>query len=106
MCIQPVDRRLKDVYYLGSNALEGFRVLDIGAPGNTARVVGAVLCDLRLVLVQVALCGHRLHGLLLEWKDRADIDKSGGDESAVFRLMGLKEKQFCRFDRGETTGDA
>src|SRR5438045_5270135 len=89
---------------MGSNPLECFRVLDIGAPGNTARMVGAVLCDLRLVLVQVALCGHGLHGLLLEWKNRADIDKSSGNESAVFRLMRLKQKQLCWLDGGETTG--
>src|SRR5213075_1460568 len=61
---------------------------------------------LRLVLVKVALRGHRLHGLLLEWKNRTDIDKSGGNESAVFRLMRLKQEQFCWFDSGETTGDA
>ena len=104
--IQPIERRLERVYYLGSNALEGFCVLNIGAPGNTARMVGTVLSDLRLVLVQVALCGHGLHGLLLEGKNRADIDKRGGNESAVFRLMGLKQEQFCWFDGGETTGDA
>ncbi len=104
--IKPVERRLERVYYLGSNALEGFCVLNIGAPGNAARMVGAVLCDLCLVLVKVALRGHRLHGLLLKWKNRADIDKSGGNESAVFRLMRLKEKQCCWFDGGETTGDA
>ena len=104
--IKPVQCRLERVYYVGGNTLECFCILDIGAPGNTARMVGAVFCNLRLVPVEVALRGHRLHGLLLEWKNRADIDKSGGNESAVFRLMRLKQKEFCRFDRGETTGDA
>src|SRR5207244_6419752 len=66
----------------------------------------AVLCDLRLVLVQVALCWQVRHGRLLEWKDCADIDKSSGNESAVFRLMWLKQKQLCWLDGGETTGDA
>src|SRR5437762_4262507 len=98
IAIKSIERRLKDVHDMGSNALECFRVLNIGAPGNTARMVGAVLCDLRLVLVQVALCGHGLHGLLLEWKNRADIDKSSGNESAVFRLMRLKQKQLCWLD--------
>src|SRR5436305_8771033 len=98
--IKPVQCRLERVYYVEGNTLECFCILNIGAPGNTARMVGAVRSDLRLVLVQVALRGHGLHGLPLQWKNRADIDKSGGNEAAVFRLMRLKQKEFCWFDRG------
>src|SRR5579859_1972528 len=100
------NRLLENVYYLGSHALEGFRVLNAGAPGNTTRMVGAILRDLRLVLVQVTLRGHGLHSLLLERKHCGNIDKCVGNESAVFRLMRLKQKEFRRFDSGETTGDA
>src|SRR5207237_8534277 len=91
ICIRPIEHYLEDVHYMGSNPLECFRVLNIGAPGNTARMVGAVLCDIRLVLVQVALCGHVLHGLLLEWKNRADRDKSSGKEYEVFWMIRLKK---------------
>lgn len=81
--MQSAGRGLEDVHYLGSHTLEGFRVLNTGSPGNTARVVGAVLRDIRLVLVQVALRSHSLHGLQLERKHCGDIDKRGGDESAL-----------------------
>src|SRR5579884_947344 len=102
----PLKYRLERVYHLGGDTLEGFGILNILSPGNAARMVGAVLCDVCLVLVQVALRPHRLHGLQFERENRADIDKDVGNEAAVFRLVRLEEKEFWRLDGRKTAGDA
>jgi hypothetical protein len=57
LCTGLVENCLERLYDLGSDALEGFRIVNILASADAASTIRTVRCQLGMILVKVALRG-------------------------------------------------
>jgi hypothetical protein len=89
--------------HLRQGAHERLRVADALVARDAARVVGAVLGALMIVLAQIPLRGH---GLLLLCENWRDVQERGRHEPAQLELVRLEQQQLWGSDRREGAGDA
>ena len=68
-------------------------------------MVGTARSELAVILMQITLCLHRIHGFGFHFHHGRDVNKHIGFEVAKFRLVGFKEIKVRGCDSAECAGN-